>query len=850
VTYKIYWRLGIETLCTDRRRTALSVFGVALGVALLFSIHLATSRAGRDIEGQGGPVNRAPFEIVSYFDRPIADATYEKILKTLPDRGIHFIPVVRGEVPAEDGTVLRIYGLDMVALPFLLDGTPSGRPSGALDLLRTPTLWGSAETLTGLGLDENGGTVTLPGPRGPVTVQVFSTEEWGGSPRTAAGFLVGDIGWVRPLLGMKDVLSSILVAPPPGTGERFPDELRRILPDDLYLQTPSERILRTKEVIRAFRYNLTALSLMALMVGMFLVHNALRVSVSRRRTEIGVLRVLGMTRLQTAALFVLEGCGIGALGSLAGVAVGGVFARYAVGGVTATIRTLYGVAVGTVDHGAFGFALWPLGAGILASAAAAFFPALEAARIDPALTVRRGALDGGGGRQRAKKALLGVALIVTGISMAFFVRITTFPFAGFAGIFLMTVGLVLTAGYVLSGAVTVGRGPLRRLLGVDGILAAESLRASAGRMAMAVAAVAVSLGSAVGILILIHSFRTSVQTWIDGNLSADLYLKPAACQGRVFCDETLPEDTLRDLNDLDGIRDVYAFRGFSFRYAGRNTHIGFSDIALLRKYSRLRFVDGSAKDTVLERLLTERSVIVSEPFAYRFGLGRGDTIRVPTPRGEKEFSVAGVYYDYSTELGYVIADRRFLKEDFGLGDAHTLGVYLDGTVSIAEMRRRIDAAFPGGTFFTLESGDLRSAVLSIFDRTFAVTEGIYLIALLIALLGVAGTLYSRILDRQRDYGILRYLGMDRRGVMRVIFAETSLVSLSGTLLGCAFGVLLGAVLVFVVNKQSFGWSVSFALPPGRLVLRAVPMTVVTTVSAWGPSRTAAHLRPDQVVARE
>jgi len=589
---------------------------------------------------------------------------------------------------------------------------------------------------------------------------------------------------------------------------------------------------------------------MALLVGMFLVYNTVAVSAVRRRTEIGVLRALGMRREQVVLLFLAEAGAIGLAGSLLGVVVGGAMAEMVSGGINATLRTLYDVVVGPGGRwptsGVFMPLVWGTGGAVLAG----LLPALEGSRAAPAETVREGAFEVHAESGFGSRAAVGAVLVAAGTGIALFLKVSRFPFAGFAGILILTAGFVLATAWMVRVCGTGAVAPLTRMGGAAGKLAGRGVAGRPRRTGMAVASIGISLGGAIGILLLTFSFRTTVEKWITENLSADVYLKPSSCKGKVFCDDTMPKDVIDRLRSVKGVQDVYAFRGASFTFRGKKTHIGFSDVTLLRKYGRMKFVSRRPRDEVFEDVLNGTVALVSEPFAYRFGVGEGDVIRIPARSGEILFRVGAVYRDYATELGYVILDRRFLKTVLGVDDAHTLGLYFGREEPPALVRQRVAAIAGPGNLFFLETASLRAAVLGVFDRTFAVTEGIYLLALGIALLGVVSTFYALVLDRHRELAVLRYLGMVRRDLFRMLLLETSVVAALGCLLGMVFGTILGALLVFVINKQSFGWSVEFVvpwLPVARMVLL---MALASVFSAWWPYRGAVRLRPADSVGRE
>lgn len=844
----LVWVLGLKPLCLDRRRSTLSVIGIALGITLLFSVSLSISRAREGIRQSGSFMNSADREVVSYYSRPFPDIVYAGLLDT---GGVVIIPVVSGvgEVSTESGgRQIPVIGADVVKIPYFLENF------GYEDVLPEPAaIFEARSVLLTAGLAA--GLKLKPGDRFDISLgQVRNSFRLAGivsGEGLASDAVLMDIAGAREILGKHGLLDSLQIRIKPGFNpDSVLGEIASRLPPDLYLRRPEDRILRTRDVIRSFDYNLRALSLMALLIGMFLVYNTIFISVARRRREIGILRALGMRRVEVMGLFVFEALVIGMLGSAAGVLLGKMVASISDQGVSATLRSLYSVPLMAEPAGFLSEALVPFLFGVAASAVSSLPPSFEAARIAPAESVREGSYESRHRQDYGRRALIGLILIAAGLVVAWKIRITHFPFAGFFGVLVMTAGFVISAAWFVRRLAAGASGMMWRRYGFGGFMAGANLSGAAGRTSTAVSAVAVSLACTLGILMLTSSFRTTVEEWVDRNLSADLYVKDASCSGRVFCDKSLPVTVIKRLMELQGVRDVYAFRGFDFELRGRKTHIGVSDVRLLHKYGRLRYKSGKDPDTILKEMLQGYNTIISEPFSYRFGLKEGDKIAVPTDKGVIDFTISGVFFDYSSELGYMIIDRRFLRPLFGRDDAHTLGIYFDPALDESAMVERVAKALSDRHVVLFKGDELKKTVLKIFDRTFLVTRGIYMISLIIALLGVMNTLFTLIMERRKELSILRYLGMDRSQTRLMIYLETGLIALAGSVMGLVMGLGLGMILIYVINRQSFGWTVDLHMPGLSMLAMLTGMICVTVFSAWFPFREAMDIRPYRHISEE
>jgi len=843
---RVLWSLAGKPLCVDRRRATLSVSGIALGIALVYSVNLSVSGARESIGHTGSFMNSADWEISSRFGEPIPEEFYGR---TLNVPGAVVLPVIVRTVRLEPEKREILYiGTDLVKLPYFLEAHPDERMlHPTLEVFLRPSVYASAG-LKNLHFRQGGTELVLTAP-GAKSERV---RVLGILPERAfpGEFLIGDIAQAQQLFGFGTVDRILVRVTNRESTESVREAFQDLLSGDLRLQRPTDRILRTEEVIRSFDYNLKALSFMGLLIGMFLVYNTIFISVVRRRTEIGILRALGLTRREVMGLFVLEAGILGFAGSVIGVLLGGLFSSISDQGVIATLRSLYHVQVMNSSGNLLRGMPFPFMVGLAGSMAASLGPAYEASRIPPAETMREGTYESRKQPRFGWMVVAGATLMVSGLFTAFRIHVGRFPYMGFLGLFISLAGFVLMLpGWTAWAArgFTMLRPPLATL---ERRLGALNLLRSVGRTSMAVSAIAVSFACTIGILMLIHSFRKTVEDWVDGNLSADVYIKAESCQGKVFCDETLDAGILDRLRRVPGVREVYAFRSLEFEFKGQTTHIGTGDISLLHRHSRVRYLGEPDTEQIVREMTQGPYAIVSEPFAYRFGIKRGDPIPVPTRKGEVVFTVSAVFYDYSTELGYMIIDRRWLEPLFGISDAHTLGLYLDPGVPRGRVDRAIREALGGQKVVFLEARELRAAVLAIFDRTFAVTRAIYVIALIIALLAVANSLFALVMEQRRDLSVLRYLGMDRGQLFRMIFFESGAIALAGAVSGLLAGFPIGLVLIYVINRQSFGWSVEFHLPAMAIGGMFAAMIAIPLCSSWFPFLLAGRMHPSEHISTE
>ena len=616
-------------------------------------------------------------------------------------------------------------------------------------------------------------------------------------------------------------------------------EVRALLPPGAEVRPASTQAATLETMTAAFRLNLTALSLLALVVGVFLIYNTVTFAVVQRRRVLGTYRALGVTRAEVFRAVLGEALAVGAVGTALGIALGVALGAGLVQLVTQSIGDLYFVVrvrelavspVAVVKGVALG-----LGATLLG----ALRPGWEAAATEPATALRRSTVEDGLARGAGRLAWAGVASAAVGTAVLFVPAGVVGAYVGLLG---LIVGLALATPW-LTKLWAAAAGPvLGRLMGPVGSMAARGVSSSLSRTAVAVAALTVAVASTVGVATMVSSFRTTVEDWLGTVLQADVYVQPPATvfrRGGAVLDAGLAAD----LAALPGVARVDAVRVRTLD-AGE----GPFDLVVSRvdeqRAGVYRYKSGSAQ-AVAQRA-SQGAVAVSEPFAFRFEVAVGDTLTLPTDRGPRDYPVAGVFFDYGNDLGVVLMDERpFLasyRDPGYAGAALTAGPGVEVAGLVARAR---DLAQGRQEVVVRSNRDLRQASLDVFDQTFVVTGVLRLLAVAVAFVGVLSALMALQLERRRELAMLRAQGMTTAEVRTMVFAQTGLMGLWAGILAVPLGLVLAAVLVFVVNVRSFGWTLAFTVSPSVLV-QAVALAVVAALlagvyPAWQMSRTSPAL---------
>ncbi len=830
---QLFRTLILRPLRRDLLRTVLTILAVALGVGVVIAIDLAGDAAtGSFRSSLETLVGKTDLEIVANGG---VDERWMAELTALP-LNARFAPLVETQGVIERMGAVTVYGVDFVA-----HGRGQvGKPVPQLD---TAAIVSSALAKR-VGVTE-GGHVTLTLNDASRTFQVAGITD-----ARDAEFVLLDIATAQRALNAYGRLDRIDVfVSPHDDFARVEREIRSALPASYRIEKPGTRSEENQRMLRAFRWNLRVLSYISLVVGAFLIYNTISVSVVRRRTEIGVLRALGAGRRWILWLFLGESLLFGLAGSLAGIALGRLMAEGAVGLIAQTVNSLYvSSRPAAVDLGAPAVVTAIL-AGIAVAFLSALAPAREAMQVAPVEAMGRGAHEHHA-RMHVRRDLAWAAFVAIVAYAVSRVRpVDGKPIAGYATTLLAIVAMALAAPALVTGLAAATRKASRAMFGPEGLLAVRGLAATLARTSVVVGALATAIAMMASVGIMVGSFRETVIVWLDAQLRADLYVGPAARAG-AGAHPALSADVPALVSSIPGVEAVDIFHAIEFDYKGQRASLGAGDSEVVRRYGRLRFLPGEDREAILRSLVGQDRVIVSEPFANKHGVRAGDVVTLPLGAHLVKVTVAGVYYDYSSERGWVIFDNSTLLKYLPDLPATNLAIYARKDADASQVRHAIEESLAKYRVVVAPNRSLRQNAVVVFDRTFAITYALEGVAIVVAMLGAANSLLAMVLDRRREFGLLRYLGAAPAQVRRMILLEAGFLGLAANLLGLALGFVLSLVLIYVINKQSFGWTIQFH-PPLALLASASALVWVTTVLAGiYPARTAARLNPIEVIHEE
>jgi putative ABC transport system permease protein len=652
-------------------------------------------------------------------------------------------------------------------------------------------------------------------------------EEEGPAKALGGNFAILDIAHAQEAFDKVGLLDRIDLLVDPGASlEAVAASLRKKLPPNIRVRRPQTRNSQVENMIGAFRLNLTALSFVSLFVGMFLIYNSMSISVIRRRREIGILRSLGVSERQILTLFLAEGAILGILGAILGIGIGLVMAKFTLASVSKTVTALYilvkaerlTISPITLLLGA----VISVGVSVISAAA----PAREAALTQPREALSLNYLERKVWVHAGTFMFAGVGALVLASIFALQKPVFGMPIFGFASAFLILVGFSLITPGGTRWLNAFFAPVVERFFKTEGRLASHYVKDSLARTAITIAALMTAL-----------AMLMRISFWVDQAITADIILTPASAAISGW-DAFVPPEVVAHARKHPLVKEIDTIRVSEMDYGGRVVLLWAAVTPVLLHQTRLRFLRGDEAE-IRKRVTRAGEVIVSETFSMKSGLREGQDLMMQTPGGLREFRIAGVFYDYTTENGMIIMDLALYQKiwrDFRINRAT---LYLKDISRLQDVRKELVGSLSGKyQVLAVSNRELRDEILRIFDQTFAVAQALKVIAFVVAILGIINSMLAMVIERERDIGILRAIGTFKAQIRKMTLVEAQLMGLVGFVLGAVSGVFLSMVLIYVINKQSFGWTIQFFPVPSVFLQSLVLVVVASFLAGLFPAHVA------------
>ncbi len=814
----------------QKGRILLSVAAIALGVALGFAVHLINRAAVNELAaGVRTLAGEADLEVRGGRSG-FPEQLYAQLAR-LPGVAVAS-PVLEVEAGILGGTrTIRLIGVDPLRAGLMQPVLFADAPDRRLELLRPDVvlLSAAAAEVLGKGTIEKLSVVSALAAVDLDVVGVLPAS----SLRGVAALT--DISTAQWRLGRLGELNRVDLRLEPGIDrEAMQRTIAELLPPGTYVSSLDAVEESGANLSRAYRVNLNVLALVALFTGGFLVFSAQALEVARRRQEHALLRVLGLERGGVMRLVLVEASALGLLGGVLGIALGyGIaVAAASAGGADLGAGFFRGIAP-QVEFPVAGSVAFLLG-GIAVALAGALLPALDAARAAPAQALKAGDEQRMFGR--VVTVWPGVLCIFLALALLPLKPLHGIPVAGYAAIALLLLGGIFLMPLV--SELTLGKIKTNR--NIPCTLALSQLRGAPGQAMVSLAAIVASFSLMVAMAIMVASFRSSVDDWLGAVLPAELYFRTTHAGETAWLDPAL-EAQVRALPQVE--RAVFL----------RSTRITLDParpaVALIAR-------DGAGQHFPLVGKSYQRksddppAAWISEAVADIYGFAVGSRMEVPISGKKQSFVVAGIWRDYARQHGAIMVERSTYAALSGDRRANDAALWLKPGASVAAATQAL-RALPGGGLLEISGpGEIRSASLAIFDRSFAVTYALEAVAVIVGLFGLSSSVGAIVLARRREFGVLRHLGMTRRQIGAMLAAEGGLLAVLGVAAGLVLGGAISLILIHVVNRQSFNWSMDLHPPFGLLLGLSLLLIILSSFTAFLSGREATGIGPVRAVRED
>ena len=812
----------------------LAVIGMAVGIAVIVAVDIANESARRSFETSLTAVTgTATHQIIGG-----PTGIDEKLYVDLRLNGKRNIaPIVEGIVRIE-GETFQLLGIDLFAernfRTYPSEGEnndDNGFTTGIAGLLTKPggvLMMGGAASRLGF---KRGDKFTVKAAGNDYQAELVSIM---GKTQGLERMLIADISVAQQWLGLIGRLTRIDVR----TENGITHDLEQMLTGDAKLINAAGRNNSILEMSAGFNTSLMAMSLFALLVGVFLIYNCMSFMVLQRRPIIGVLRALGVTRGQIVSALLIEGMIIATIGVIIGVICGAFLGEQLVALVSRGLTDHYYVVRETTVALSNFSILKGIAAGIIATLIAVSVPALEAVSYPPRLTLVRSVVE-----ENARNLLLWFALAAGALIIGAGVVLTFSDvslIAGFFALFLIIVSSALLSPLFVKIVTPFLSLLMGKIAGLPGRIAVRGILKSLSRTGVAIAALTIAVAEIVGMGVMIGSFRDNVEDWLISSLHSDIYIAAPRNGGGLDMRGIDPE-LIEQLTQLQGVSHYSASR--NGRIETDNGSIRLQAVQLATEgYGGYDFLQGDAGN-IWPAFASGEGVIISDPYAYKQDLNIGDILSLATHNGERNFTVLGIYRDYNSEQGVITIARSVYIEHWQDEVISSLGIYLEpGVDDEAVLDALAKIAAPKQALLMGSNKMLREMSLRIFDRTFIITGVLYWLAMIVAFVGVLAAALALSLERGKELAILRALGMTRRQITKLIVIQCGSMGFLAGIFALPVGIVSGWLLINVINRRAFGWQIDMVWPIDTL-LAALAIAVMTALlasiyPAWIATRSA------------
>lgn len=842
----LLWLSSIRFLLRHPWHFILSILGVALGVSVVVSIDLSNNSAKKAFSLSTEAVTgKATHQLIG-----AGETLDEDVYRTVrvEEHIRKSAPVVEGYGRIQGlNRTFQVMGVDPIAEAPFRDFASQQSGIGLSEFMNGENTGIVAEAVAQKLGASIGDTlaVSVGGRNYPMRLVGLINAGNERSQRALENLLIVDVSTAQRLFEMSGELSRIDLIIPQNKEDTLIPEIESVMPDGISIVRSDSRSETVSQMTRAFEFNLQALSMLALLVGMFLIYNTMTFSVVQRRQLIGRLRALGVIKNEVLTFILKEALLIGFIGTVLGIISGFFLAQVLLKLVTQSINDLYFVlSVQELSVGFFSLAKATV-LGIGATLAAAFWPAREASQAKVSTVLQRSSNESK--LEERLWFLAGSGLMAGGLGLGILLLPGGGIAAGYTSLLFMIVGFSLMIPLCIVGLAKLFRPIMGSINGLIGKMSVRGVVTELSRTSVAIAALVVAVAATVGVGVMVDSFRTTVVSWLEAQLQADVYIQPPSAVSRKTDSELAPK-LVKLLKETEGVSRAHTVHSVDVRTNNGTDNLVTIDQGIEAQKS---YQIKSKANNFWQRYTNEDIVMVSEAYAYHNNVAMGDSIFVQTDRGKAGFQVQAINFDYASDTGTITMNRAIFNQYFDDKAISGLALYAVDNVNIDELVEQLRERAAGmQEVFIRSNRGLREASIEIFDRTFTVTIVLRMLAMLVAFIGILSALMALQLERAREHAVLRANGMTPGQLWKYVISQTGVMGTMAGLLSLPLGILMAYILVYVINLRSFGWTLQFMIDY-KLLLQAVGLSVIAALLAGiYPSFKMAKANPADALRNE
>tara|TARA_B100000029_G_scaffold58404_1_gene52695 strand:+ start:1923 stop:4526 length:2604 start_codon:yes stop_codon:yes gene_type:complete len=835
----ILWINAFRYYFRSFTQSILAVLGVAVGIAVFVAVDLANDSAKQSFRNSAVSIfGDTEFQLMGSTSG-ISENVYSDVVKSAELQPLLNIirPIIDKQITLTDSNGVedkyRLLGINVIN-----ENVLSGNNKYGIDFLN------SSQTSFNIFAENQVFVSSILASKKQLTIADEFLVKDSNNKISIVGFFEGDNSLQRELMqnviitdisvaqnitNSNGILTRIDISSVYDQNEKIAlDKWFSLLPSGVQLIPSYTYSEARKSITKSFDTNLLALSLLALLVGLYLIYNMMTFSIHRRKNLFGTLRAIGVTKNEIFFLVLVEGLLIGLIGAIFGIMLGILLAYFLLGLISSTIN--YQFFSSSPNSIALDITIiyQALILGISGSIVSVLIPAWSASRIQP-----RELIDIYGKYSTYNKyhmVLFFLGLLLCSIGYLITLAPITNLIIGFIAMFLVIVGLSLTVPTTTQIVLLIISSILEKI-GRPTIvtLSVETIKNSLNTIAICIAALSVSIAMTIGIGCMIQSFRATVEEWLNQSLVADIYIAPPTLS---FGQDPkgIDDEFIKYVSDIPEIEYISQLGSFEIFKDGYLLNLIVVDSAEKIFDEVIQLKEGEKIDIWNDFVQTD-SILISEPLAFQKNIQINDTFDILTDSGLKSFTVRGIYYDYSSTSGIAMVSKQVYDNYWNNSKVTSLALYLnDSQNSEVVFNKLLDKFDTDWDLQIISSKKLNNASMEIFDKTFEITFVLRSISLIVAFIGILGAISAIILSRAREFSILKSIGFTNNQLRTIIGNQTFIIGVISGLISIPLGIIITNLLIQIINKQSFGWSIPMQLLPSVFV-EGIMVAILSSVLA-------------------